>query len=183
MTISTTLASGQAARRADASPGATADEVSAGVRSRGRGITARTGSPAAQPERQPTGFVADERHGPLGELAGQRPVGDAPDDVEIRRCSSAASIHRGAPKPEDTPRRGVERARIEQATRVGAEQGRFDPSPGARIRRRQEQVHARADGRDDVDRLVRTLGEGAHVERVGDRDAAEAEVADGAPGP
>ena len=41
----------------------------------------------------------------------------------------------------------------------------------------QQQVDTGAQGRDRVDDLGRALGERAHVHRVGDRDAAEAELA------
>ena len=106
-------ASARAARAAR--PGATEEDVSAGVRSRGRGMTARIRAPGSRRSGSSPSSFADERDRALGDLARERLVGRAADDVEVRhRC-------RGEPCPEGGEpgdrRRGAPRRRTAGAPR------------------------------------------------------------------
>ncbi len=86
----------------------------------------------------------------------------------------------GRPKPRTergkTPFRASQLGGVEQLPVRGTDQRVLDPLECLGIRGREQQVDAGTDGRDDIDRLVRALGECPHVERVGDRHALEPEV-------
>ena len=81
-----------------------------------------------------------------------------------------------SPQPEDPLGGRPHVVGIEQPARRGVPQPALDPRLGHGIAHRQQQVDARADGRDHVDHLGVALRERPHVERVRDREPPEAEV-------
>ena len=66
---------------------------------------------------------------------------------------------------------------VEQPSPRAVRDRALDPRRPLRVRRAQQEVDARPDRGDDVDDLRGPLGQRRHVERVGDREAPEAELA------
>jgi len=72
--------------------------------------------------------------------------------------------------------RSGERGRLDEVEVRGPGERRLDPAPGRSLRRGQQEIDARSQRDDDIDPLRGVLGQGAHVERVGDRDPFETEL-------
>ncbi len=101
----------------------------------------------------------------------ERLVGRAADDVEVgHRRGGETRAQGGQPGVG-----GAEQVGVEQPAGRGMHDRRLDPRGLALVRDAQQQVVARLERRDRVDRLRVALGQGLHVQRVGDRDAPEPE--------
>ena len=139
-----------------------------GPRPRHDGEDRRAGLEA---ERQEPVAVPHERDRSLRDLARERLVGRAADDVEVGhlRCAEARAEGR------EPGVGGAEHVGVEQPAGRGMHDRRLDPRGLALVRDAQQQVVARLERRDRVDRLGVALGQGLHVQRVGDRDAPEPE--------
>ena len=158
-------------RRAAARPGATEDEVSAGVWSVGAGWIAAIRAPGAR------------RSGSRPSSSRTSVIDRAASSAARARCSGLPTTARsGWSKPASHARRASTRSADRAAAPTSnsprarrVPQPRLDPFAGLGIGRRQQQVDARPERGEDVEDLVRTLRQRPHVERVGDRDALEAE--------
>ena len=137
-----------AAQRGGKARARSVDEVSAGVRSAGRGHDRE--DPRA-------GIGRDRRAGPAGSRtrviaraasrAASVGVRRRPDDVEVRERSVRAE-----PRPErgKSTFRGGRRGRVDGAGVGRPDEGRLDPLQCRGIRRREQQVDAGVERRDDV---------------------------------
>ena len=163
---------GQRARSASASPAGTPDEVSAGVRSRGRGITARIVAPGAG-------------------RSGRRPwwsrtsVSERSATSRARaRCAAERTTPRsGAGAAASRRRRAASRA-SDAAADAGSSRSRAPASSSAASIRASLAGSGAASSRSTPgperrhDRVLHAgaLGDRRHVERVGDGQAAEPEA-------
>ncbi len=116
--------------------------------------------------------VAHEGQRALGELAGKRQVVRRGHDCDVGIGKA------GDPALErlDPGGRSGERGRLDEVEVRGPGERRLDPAPGRSLRRGQQEIDARSQRDDDIDPLRGVLGQGAHVERVGDRDPFETEL-------
>ena len=130
-------------------------------------------------EGQHPGIIPDERDRPLGELARERPVCMPADIGQIGPDATAERTRRAKAAPEalDPTGRAGEAGRVEQVTGSGTSKAVFDPLAGGSVGRAEQEIDAGPDGGDDVDDLTVALGEGRHVEGVGQGDTAEPELA------
>ncbi len=170
MTISSTRPN--RVRSAAASPGTTVDDVSAGVRSVGAGITARMDASGGQRQGQAPRVVADERQRALGELAREGRMRRIAHDAQVRRGARLAEPP--TQRVDPAAGRGIGR-RVDPAVRRARQQRRLDPSLRVAVRPAEQQVHAGPQRGEDRRRLLVALGDGPHVQRVADGHAAEPE--------
>ncbi len=157
-------------RRAAASPGVTVEDVSAGVRSVGVGITART---VASADRASGSDRASSRTSVSDRSASSRArarMGRPTHDGQVRRRPGLAEP--AAQGVDPAPGRGV-RQRVDPAVPGAGEQRRLDPPLRVAVGPAQQQVDPGAHRGEDRVRLRLALRDGRHVQRVADGHAAE----------
>ena len=171
--VSSSSTLGKRRRIAAASVGATNEDVSAGVRSDGREWMTATRASAREPERQ------------AGPSSSRTSVTDRAASSAARAwCSRTPTTSSGGcSKPLSHWRISASRASdrslagwIEQPALLGLRDTLLHARDQLRVCRAEQQVLARAQGDDDIDDLRGALGQRAHVQRVGDRQALEAEI-------
>ena len=120
----------------------------------------------------PPAAAIQPRQRPLRQLARDRQVVGGSDDVEVgrRTCGRQPGSKVGQARA-----RGLQFVRSEQAAGRCRAERLLDPALGRSVRCAEEQVDPGADRRDDLDRLGGALGQRVHVERVADRQPAEAQ--------
>ena len=95
-----------------------------------------------------------------------------PDDVE-RRLVVAAQPAAQLAQPA---RRGSVVVGIDQAAPLRLREAFLQPFQGRLVRCPEQHVFARPEGGDGIDDLRRSLGQGAHVQRVADGHAVELQL-------
>ena len=168
--ISSTPASRR--RSADASVGGTVDDVSAGVRSAGIDWTTAIRASARRLQRQQPVVVADEGDRTSGQLGGECLMVAAPDDVERRLIEPSQPA---AQLVQPARRRRIVVA-IDQAPPLRLREALHQSLQRRLVGRPEQHVLAGAQRGDGIDDLRRSLGQGAHVQGIGDGHAVELQL-------
>ena len=123
-------------------------------------------------QRQQPVVVADEGDRTSGQLGGERLVFAAPDDVERRLVVASQPA---AQLAQPALRRSVV-VGIDQASPLRLREAFLQPFQRRLVRRSEQHVLAGTEGGDGIDDLRRSLGQGAHVQGIGDGHAVEPQL-------